>query len=89
MLPWPGDSKGTVRSSSQAAACPPVYHTWWRFHFVPLITERQASEAVNTIFYSLSFDPTGKQSRVYRFNSKRSIHLTTDRFEKFFDQKFI
>ena len=26
-LPWPGDSKGTFRSSSQAATCPPVYHT--------------------------------------------------------------
>ena len=24
-LPWPGDSEGTFRSSSQAAPCPPVY----------------------------------------------------------------
>ena len=26
-LPWPGDSEKTFRSSSQAATCPPVYHT--------------------------------------------------------------
>ena len=27
---------------SQAATCPPVYHTWWRLHTVPFIAERQA-----------------------------------------------
>ena len=26
-LPWPGDSEGTFRSSSQAATCPSVYHS--------------------------------------------------------------
>ena len=26
-LPWPGDSKRTFQSSSQAATCPPVYHS--------------------------------------------------------------
>ena len=41
-LPWPGDSEGTFRSSSQAATCPLVYHTRWRLHTVPLIAERQA-----------------------------------------------
>ena len=34
-------------------------------------------EAVNTNFFSLWFDPTGNQTRVYRFNSRRSIHSTT------------
>ena len=33
-LPWPGDSEGTLRSSSQAATCPPVYHTRQRLHTV-------------------------------------------------------
>ena len=43
-LPWPEDSEGTFRSSSQAATCPPVYHTRWRLHTVPLIAERQAGK---------------------------------------------
>ena len=43
-LPWPGDSEGTFRSSSQAATCPPVYHTRWRLHTVPFIVERQAEK---------------------------------------------
>ena len=43
-LPWPGDSEGTFRSSSQSATCPPVYHTRRRLHTVPLITERQAGK---------------------------------------------
>ena len=41
-LPWPGDSEGTFRSSSRAATFPPVYHTRWRLHTVPLIAEHQA-----------------------------------------------
>ena len=79
-LPWPGDSEGTFRSSSQAATCPPVYHTRRRLHTVPLIAESQARKAVNTNFYCLWFDPTGNRTRVYRFSSRRSIHSTTDRF---------
>ena len=43
-LPWPGDSEGTFRSSSQAATCPSVYHTRRRLHTVPLIAERQAGK---------------------------------------------
>ena len=43
-LPWPGDSKGTFRSSSQAATCPPVYHTRWRLHTVPFNAECQAGK---------------------------------------------
>ena len=43
-LPWPGDSEGTFRSSSQAATCPPVYHTRRRTHTVSLIAERQAGK---------------------------------------------
>ena len=43
-LPWPGDSKGIFRSSSQAATCPPVYHTQWRLHTVPFNAERQAGK---------------------------------------------
>ena len=47
-LPWPGDSEGTFRSSSQAATCPPVYHTRRRLHTVPLIAERQAGKLCGT-----------------------------------------
>ena len=36
-------------------------------------------KAVNVNFYNLWFDPTGNQTRVYRFCSRRSIHSTTDR----------
>ena len=43
-LPWPGDSEGTFRSSSQAATCSSVYHTRWRLHTVPLIAEPQAGK---------------------------------------------
>ena len=49
-LPWPRDSEGTFRSSSQAATCPPVYHTQWRLHTVPLIAERQAGKLWIPIF---------------------------------------
>ena len=79
-LPWPEDSEGTSRSSSQAATCPPVYHTRRRLHNVPLIAEGQAGKLVNTNFYCLWFDPTGNRTRVYRFSSRRSIHSTSDRF---------
>ena len=43
-LPWPGDSEGIFRSSSQAATCPPVYHTRCRLHTGPLIAEHQAGK---------------------------------------------
>ena len=43
-LPWPGDSEGTFRSSSQAATCPPVYHTRRRLYTVPFNAERQAGK---------------------------------------------
>ena len=49
-LPWPGDSEGIFRSSSQAATCPSVYHTRWRLHIVPLIAERQAGKLWIPIF---------------------------------------
>ena len=43
-LPWSGDSEGTIRSSSEAATCPPVYHTRQRLHTAPLIAARQAGK---------------------------------------------
>ena len=49
-LPWPGDSEGTFRSSSQAATCPSVYHTRWRLHTVPSSAERQAGKLWIPIF---------------------------------------
>ena len=44
MLPWPGDSKWTFRSSTQAVTCPPGCHTRRRLHSVSLIAERQAGK---------------------------------------------
>ena len=35
------DCEETYWSSREAATCPPVYHTRWRLHTVPLIAERQ------------------------------------------------
>ena len=49
-LPWPGDSKGTFRSSSQAATFPPVYHTRWRLHTIPFNAECQAGKLWIPIF---------------------------------------
>ena len=49
-LPWPGDSEGNFRSSSQAATCPPVYHTRRRLHTVPFNAERQAGKLWIPIF---------------------------------------
>ena len=49
-MPWPGDSEGTFRSSSQAATRPPVYHTRRRLHTVPLIAERQVGKLWIPIF---------------------------------------
>ena len=43
-LPWPGDSEGIFRSSSQAATCTPAYHTRRRLHTVPFKAERQAGK---------------------------------------------
>ena len=77
-LPWPGDSEGTFRSSSQAATCPPVYHTRRRLYTVHFNAECQEN-FVNTNFYNLWFDPTRNRTRAYRFSSRRSIHSTTDR----------
>ena len=45
-LHWPGDSD----CESQAATCPPVYHTWQRLHNVLLIAERQAGKLWIPIF---------------------------------------
>ena len=43
-LPWPGDSEGTFRSSSQAASCIPVYHTRLRLHSLSSVAEYQAGK---------------------------------------------
>ena len=42
---------------------------------------------MNTNFYSLWFDPTRNQTRVFRFSSRRCIHSTTDRKDQ--GDKFI
>ena len=79
-LPWPGDSEGTFRSSSQAATCPPVYLTRWRLHTVPLIAycSTSSKEAANTNFYGPWLDQTRNRTLVYRFSSRRSMHLITN-----------
>ena len=54
-LPWPGDREGTFWSSSQAATCPPVYHT------VRLIAERQARKLRKPIFIVFSLTQQGME----------------------------
>ena len=49
-LPWPEDSKETFLSSSQAATCPPVYHTQQKLHNIPLVAECQARKLWIPIF---------------------------------------
>ena len=77
-LHWPGDSEGTFRSRVKLppVQCPP-HGGGFTLSFLMLNGQRK--EAVNTKFYSLWFDPTGNQTRVYRLGTRRSIHSTTDR----------
>ena len=58
-LPRPGDSEGTFRSSSQAATCPPVYHTWWRLLTVSFFSERQAGKLLIPIFIVFGLTRSG------------------------------
>ena len=79
-LPWPRDSQGIFlifESRCQPPAHPSTSHNGG-FTLSLLIAERQAGIAMITSFYSVWFDPTGNQNRVYRFRSKRSIYSTTD-----------
>ena len=65
---------------SQATTCQPIYslpHTVEIPHY-PINCWSSSREAVNSNFYSVSFDPTGIRSLVYRFSSRRFIHSTTD-----------
>ena len=73
---WPEKSEETFRSLSQAATSPPVYHTWWRLHTVPLIAERQAGKLWIPIFI-IWFNAFGNRTQVYRFSSRRFTHTTT------------
>ena len=51
-LPRSGDSEWIFWCSSQAAVtCPSVYHTRWRLHTVPLITQRQAVKLSQIQFF--------------------------------------
>ena len=43
-------SEGTFRSSIQAATYPPVHHTRWSLHTIPLIAECQAGNLWRPIF---------------------------------------
>ena len=71
-LPRSGDKEGTLRSLSQAAAYPSVYHTRWRLHAVSYIAERQGGKLLILILIlcSLWLGPTGNRIRVYCFSSR-------------------
>ena len=77
---WPGNNKGTDRSSIQAATCSLVYHTLWKFHTVFFHCWTSSKEAVNANFSLFEFDPPRNGTRVHRFSSRSSIHSITDRF---------
>ena len=59
--------KGNFWSSSQAAICPPVYHKRWKFYNISFKAQLQA-RSCEYQFYSLSFDPIGNWTRVYRLS---------------------
>ena len=61
--PWPGNSEGTFRSSSQAATCPPVYHTRRKLHTVPLIAERQEWKLWIPIFVVFGLTRPGTETK--------------------------
>ena len=69
-------------SSCHLPICLP--HTMEASH-CPFNCWTSSREAVNTNFYSLWFDSTGNRTRVYRFSSRRSIHSTTDRLIRFYN----
>ena len=69
-LPWPDDNKETFRSSSQTAY---MCSTLGGGFTLNLFIERQARK-LNNNFYSVRFDPAWYGTRIYRFNSRRSIH---------------
>ena len=81
-MPWPGYSKGTLRSSSQAATCPAHLSTTHReASLCALQCWTSSRKAVNTDFCSLWYDPTRNRTRVYRSSSRSSIqHSATVRF---------
>ena len=74
-LPWPGDSKRTFRSPSQAATC--LLHAMEASRSYCWTSSRKA---VNSNFYGLWFDSTGNRTQVYRFSSRRSIHATSGQY---------
>ena len=78
-LLWPGDSEGTFRSSSQAATCPPVYHTRRRLLTVPLIAERQAGKLWMPSFIIFGLPRHGIEPKSTVSVADFSIHSTTDR----------
>ena len=79
-LPRPEDSKRTFWSSIQAANYLP--HTV-EASYTPFYCWTSSRKAVNTIFYCVWFGPTRIQTRAVRFNSRHSIHSTTDQFNLF------
>ena len=81
-LPWPGDSEGTFRSSSQTATCPPGHHTRRRLHTLSFYCWTSSRENVNIKFYSFWFHPIGNRTPVNHFSSRRSMHSTTARLNK-------
>ena len=80
-MPWSEDSKGTFRSSSQAATCNGGGFT------LSFLMLKSSKKAVITNSYSIWFDSTWNRAQVYRFSSRYYIQSTTDRFnivKKFF-----
>ena len=66
-----------IESSCHLPTCPS--HAVEALHCLFGIADRQAGKLSVPIFGIFGFDPTGNQTRVYRFSSRRSIYSTTDR----------
>ena len=83
---YPPSCLGQDAAKIRSSICPPVYHSHLLPHTVeasycPFNSWTSSRKAVNTNFYGLWFDPTGNRTRVYRFSSRRSIHLNTDHYD--------
>ena len=83
-MSWPGDREGTVglESSYHLPFCHP--HTVEASQSLFLLNAERQARKLLINFYSLWFDQIRNQIQVYRFISRRSIHLTTDRLKKLF-----
>ena len=65
MFPWPGESEVTFRFLSQAATCPPGYHTQRGLHTVFFNAKHQAGKPTVTSFTVFGLTRLGIEIRFF------------------------